>query len=453
MLIARLFAACVVLALYSRSASTSNSSRLIDQLESALAKPLRERIQKERSGWQSFLKNLPQANPRRGSRPRGIVIVGGGSHSKRLSGGFHTHNALFAIASIWNSGCHLPIELWHDGDPALSEPWIADAVRAALKDGGGELLLRNFREALPEEHKIKGYQFKTKAVLHSSFSQVLFMDADNVALRNPAELFDTSQFNATGAVFWPDFDVILPQNAMWYVVSRNPAPMFSFESGQMLINRDRHWRAVALADYFNSNGPAFYYGFLHGDKNMWLFAWLVTSSSFHRVQPLATAGYISTTGAFCGHTILQFQPVPPGTTTTRAAFAHRHLLKLSTSTRGRGLLWAAVKHRSLDFAYDATSRTPVIRQDFSTTHCDCRGGSDGGSGKVLFTQCMDLYRSPIDESAGGQALVARLAWVEAKMLRLREQVFHNSSSTALRPRWWLLLAAYLREQNAESSMW
>mmetsp|Transcript_34446 Transcript_34446/g.55418 ORF Transcript_34446/g.55418 Transcript_34446/m.55418 type:complete len:393 (+) Transcript_34446:137-1315(+) len=49
------------------------------------------------------------------------------------------------------------------------------------------------------------YENKPFAIIHSSFDEVLFMDADNFPFEtDPALLFDTPEFKETGALFWPD---------------------------------------------------------------------------------------------------------------------------------------------------------------------------------------------------------------------------------------------------------
>jgi len=40
-----------------------------------------------------------------------------------------------------------------------------------------------------------------------SFSEVLYLDSDNIPLTDPSYLFDHEVYKRHGAVFWPDFPV------------------------------------------------------------------------------------------------------------------------------------------------------------------------------------------------------------------------------------------------------
>ena len=72
--------------------------------------------------------------------------------------------------------------------------------------------------------------------------QVLFLDSDNVLMRDPSDLFDAAQFRDTGAVLWPDYwsTSVAPQLAAVLALPRGTRlPAGSFESGQMLIHKRR----------------------------------------------------------------------------------------------------------------------------------------------------------------------------------------------------------------------
>src|SRR6266536_5431931 len=90
---------------------------------------------------------------------------------------------------------------------------------------------------------LHGWELKAYALLHSSFSEVLLLDADNVPVVNPEFLFDTPQFKATGAIFWPDY----PQpkmektTAIWRSCGLRQPNEPEFESGQVVVDKQRCW--------------------------------------------------------------------------------------------------------------------------------------------------------------------------------------------------------------------
>jgi len=64
---------------------------------------------------------------------------------------------------------------------------------------------------LSDLHQIPGawknFHLKAAALIASSFAEVLYLDSDNVPLRDPEYLFDSPAYQENGrAVFWPDYN-------------------------------------------------------------------------------------------------------------------------------------------------------------------------------------------------------------------------------------------------------
>ena len=103
------------------------------------------------------------------------------------------------LASLRRTGCTLPAELWllpNEIDQLPRRVWrlfehvLGCAVRVLPTPGGLHLT---------------GYQSKVMAIMSSRFREVLYLDADNTAVTDPTDLFETSQYTSTGALFWKDF--------------------------------------------------------------------------------------------------------------------------------------------------------------------------------------------------------------------------------------------------------
>jgi len=75
----------------------------------------------------------------------------------------------------------------------------------------------------------------------AAWPQVLFLDADNMAVRDPTPLFDSAPFAETGALLWPDYwdSSAAPDLPAVLGVAPADAPRSSFESGQMLFRKSR----------------------------------------------------------------------------------------------------------------------------------------------------------------------------------------------------------------------
>jgi len=132
---------------------------------------------------------------------------------------------------------------------------------------------------------LHGWELKPYAILHSPFREVLLLDADNVPVVDPEFLFDTREFQANGAIFWPDYDY--PKNekvlAIWRSCGLRVPPEREFETGQILVDKERCWKALCLCMWFNENSD-FYYQYLHGDKETFHLAFRKLGKSYSLVQ-------------------------------------------------------------------------------------------------------------------------------------------------------------------------
>jgi hypothetical protein len=100
---------------------------------------------------------------------------------------------------------------------------------------------------------------------------VLFIDADNVPVVDPSFLFDTPQFKRTGAILWPDIRRWERTNPIWKFTGLPYRPGWESESGQMVFDKERCWRPLALAQWFNEHSD-FYYQHVLGDKDTFTLA-------------------------------------------------------------------------------------------------------------------------------------------------------------------------------------
>lgn len=185
---------------------------------------------------------------------RGIVICGGGIR--------YFTPAWVCVQMLRRLGCRLPIQLWHLGRRELD-----DRMRALVMPLGVECIdAFKVRRRFPARI-LHGWSLKPYAILHSSFREVLFLDADNVPVLNPEFLFDTPQFRATGALFWPDYGQRGNKKAapIWRSCGLRQPREPEFESGQIVVDKARCWQALCLALWFNENSD-FYYQYLYGDK-------------------------------------------------------------------------------------------------------------------------------------------------------------------------------------------
>ncbi|MBI1287087.1 MAG: hypothetical protein GC178_05855 [Flavobacteriales bacterium] len=183
---------------------------------------------------------------------RGIVICGGGE--KYFPGTWVLVNMLRYL------GCKLPVEVWYLGKhemdnhmQALLAPLDVACIDATI---------------MRKEHPcriLKGWELKAYALLHSSFKEVMLLDADNVPTINPEELFDWPEYKKTGCIFWPDVNKLSKGRQIWDLIGVPYRDEPEFESGQILVHKGKCLDAVILSLWINEYSD-FYYNYIHGDK-------------------------------------------------------------------------------------------------------------------------------------------------------------------------------------------
>ncbi len=196
---------------------------------------------------------------------RGIVFCGGGD--------VHFPCAWVSISMLRRLGCGLPIELWYRGPREMT----AEAI--ALLEPLGVTCVDAY--AMARKHpfrRLDGWELKPFAIAFSSFEEVLYLDADNVAVRDPAFLFDCPAYTSERAVFWPDRYAGPGTGEEWlkreiWGICRVPYRLEpEIEAGQLLIHKRCCWFPLQLALHLNEHSD-FYYRYFYGDKDTFHLAW------------------------------------------------------------------------------------------------------------------------------------------------------------------------------------
>ncbi len=204
-----------------------------------------------REASEKFIKNTPEYPDHFAGR--GIVICAGGT--RYLACAWVCTNML----RKW--GCKLPIEIWHLGKREAS-----NKIRHLFKKRGVNFVdALEMRKAHPAR-TLEGWPLKAYAIINCRFKNVLLLDADNVPIRNPEYLFKCQEFKKTGAVFWPDFGRLASTRSIWKICGVRYRDEPEFESGQILVDKERCWKALSLALWYNEHAD-FYYQHIHGDKD------------------------------------------------------------------------------------------------------------------------------------------------------------------------------------------
>lgn len=210
-----------------------------------------------------FIDDIRRAGETPAPRP------GGGRGIVTCAGGARLFTCAYVLVRVLKETlhCSLPIELWHFGGEE-----ITPAMRGLLGGFGVELVDAS---AVLRDHPAEirdGWQLKAYALVHSRFDEILFLDADQVPVRDPGTVFDWPAYAETRAVFWPDVIDLRADNGIWALCGLTGETCRSWESGQILVDRRRHWRALNMALRLNERAEIVY-RMIYGDKDTFLVAW------------------------------------------------------------------------------------------------------------------------------------------------------------------------------------
>lgn len=238
-------------------------------------------LHNSRMACERFIRTIP--NYPAHHRGRGIVICGGGVR--------YFTNAWVCINMLRRLGCKLPIQVWHLGRKEMDQ-----RMEAILKPLEVECVdACRVRRKHPVRN-LGSWELKPYAILHCPFRDVLLLDADNVPVVNPEFLFDGPQYRTTGAIFWPDYGRSKKAKPVWRSCGlRQPAEP-EFESGQIVVDKERCWKALQLSMWFNENSDCFYQ-FLHGDKETFHLAF----RKLKKCYALVNTPIHSLSGTMCQH--------------------------------------------------------------------------------------------------------------------------------------------------------
>lgn len=344
------------------------------------------------------------------SPSRGIVTVGGGKYFPSL---------MVSLRLLRRTGSEYPVEVFVPEDEY--EPELCRHYMPQFN-----AVCRTFPHM---NHTISQYQFKTFAILFSSFSEVLWLDADNFPLQDVAPLFESRPFRETGLVTWPDLWQTTISPAYYLISSQEAeavADRASTESGQLLVSKEKHWKTLLLAAYYNYYGPGQYYTLLCqggsgiGDKETFVPAAEAMGLPFYQVNtpPQGLGHYKNNQVAGMGiHTfaLLQYDPIFDYQVTAKLEEKRRAAIK-------RGENETAVPTDDDDDAAAADSmetyeEVPPFFLHMSTPKWDAKHVFDH-VGEYDFTwdkshKAAAAYRDP-PETASQIEGVERMVWEETR---------------------------------------
>ncbi len=177
----------------------------------------------------------------------------------------------------------LPVEAWHlPGE-------LTERHHRMLQSLGLDLTIKVLHDP------VDGFAVKPFAIWRSRFREVLWLDCDNFPIRDPTFLFDDPEYRQKRSLFWRDVSGIdrgihwHPRAPVWRIFDVPPNDAEEFETGQLLIDKERCWSELGLTLHFNSERHV-YYRFVYGDKDTFRMAWQNLAA---KRGPVPGSGYLS----------------------------------------------------------------------------------------------------------------------------------------------------------------
>lgn len=236
---------------------------------------------------QIAIDNAPYYPPNK-FEERGIVICAGGSR--------YFTCAYVLINLLKELGCTLPIEVWYRTKTEMTSEMID-----ILKKLGVDLVCAGDVYKTHPERILDGWGCKVYAIIHSRFKEVMFIDCDNVPTKDPTYLFDTKEYKETGSLFWPDYQRLDSSRAIWRICDVPYKDEEEFETGQIVVNKEKCWKELQLTMHMNAHSD-FYYKHVHGDKETFHMAWKILGTPYTMVPyPIKKLPEIGPSRVMCQH--------------------------------------------------------------------------------------------------------------------------------------------------------
>lgn len=200
---------------------------------------------------------IPNLTPPEPGTGTGVVMAAGGSVYLRF--------AYASISLLRRLNPEIPLQIWYLGPaeiPTQHQLKKFDPLNVSWVDA----------RAVMEKHFFPYYHpwnAKINAICHCPFQHVLLLDADCAPVIDPQRAFDTKEYQDSGAMFFPDLYAHRKGMRTISMMALRTVPN-EHESGQLLIDRNRHWKELELTKWMNRH--KIFYDLELGDKNLYSLA-------------------------------------------------------------------------------------------------------------------------------------------------------------------------------------
>ena len=208
-------------------------------------------------------------------------------------------SAYVTLRALRNSvNSSLPVEVFYAGNTRAPRGWL-EQMEAEFTDVRFIDIYQRRGVDFPTTLELEGYQLKFFAIMLSSFEEVLFLDADNIPVVDPAFAFELEQYVATGALVWPDMCNMVSITAKtWDAFGIKPPVNFpadtgklwrercsdyeprEIQGGEFLINKRRTWPGLVLTTLISWNHQYALTALFASEKQSMQFGFNATGTTY-----------------------------------------------------------------------------------------------------------------------------------------------------------------------------
>ena len=281
--------------------------------------------------------------------------------------GNHFHDIYQSIYSLRLLNVSLPVEIWvNERDHRLCSKIFSEisfpSYGTPVNSGGGNADVH----CMKLQNSVRGFASKFYALLYTSFTDVLFMDADNVAVSDVNIIFDSKEYKETGSILWSDLwgdrcrskhaghpgysgfetHVLFVANFAGLKWENKREHAQEAETGQMAFDLRRHKGLLDFGRKFIED-EEFLKKIINGDKDIFRFAHIMTGQPFYYVPHFPGYSYSSNERDCLVH-FFSPSPSPSSTSSSSASISSKSFTVNSSTVPFPRSLLSPIQTQTLD---------------------------------------------------------------------------------------------------------
>ena len=178
---------------------------------------------------------------------------------------------LLQLRMLRETGCKLPLQIWHDGTAGPVDDPLTTLVDIRTHGVTDPISLWD------------AWAYKTFALRRCGWQRAFFIDADAYCVADPTPLFDL--LNIAPFVYWSNFDAVF-ERVRWTSLGIPSANVPPVQGGHILIDIPNAWQFFTTAEWLNTERDYYYRYCGFGDEDTYRMALTIHNAPAHVVSQI-----------------------------------------------------------------------------------------------------------------------------------------------------------------------